>query len=288
VYDASSGYVFVGNMTGTLYSVVGGATPSLHGSAVAGNDAIADAPLVDSTTGSVFAFVSEGGPYSWTGYNAIYQFSTQFTTLGFPGVVSVGSAAQAGTGYYLYDGMFDNAYFTSNGTGNLWVVGNTGVTTGATLYQVAVSGGSLTGTVTARVTGLTPNATNAYPWPSPLTEFYNSNNAKDYVFFSVNRGNKSSCTNTAGSGCIMGYDVTTPTAPVLLGVQNYTTPGTNGCWATSGIVIDNDATSTGASQIYYVGMNGTAAGGPNGATSSHCTASTGYTVNAVQAAQINP
>ncbi len=34
----------------------------------------------------------------------------------------------------------------------------------------------------------------------------------DYVFFSVNRGTASGCTNAAGDGCILSYNVTNPTA----------------------------------------------------------------------------
>jgi hypothetical protein len=284
VYDYTSGYVFVGNMTGTLYSVVGGAAASVHGSAAIG-DAIADGPVVDSTEHVVYAFVTTG-TVGEPGSNVIYQFSTAFTGYGTPGFVAIGTG---GAGYYLYNGMFDNTYFQSaNGTGNLWVVGNTGVTTGASLYRVGVSGGNLSGSSTAVVNNLTPNATGAYPWPSPLTEFYNAVAGIDYVFFSVNRGNKTGCTNTAGHGCIMSYNINNPASPTLAGAQDYTTPGGSGCWATGGIVIDNDANTTGASQIYFIGLDGTAAGGPKGATSSHCAASTGYTVDAIQAAQSAP
>ena len=92
------------------------------------------------------------------------------TSLASAGTVGVGTGA---TGYYLYAGNFDNVYYdSSNNTGNLYVVGNTGATTGAILYQVGLSGGFLTGTATAVVTGLT--ASGAYPWPSPVTEFCNN------------------------------------------------------------------------------------------------------------------
>ena len=39
----------------------------------------------------------------------------------------------------------------------------------------------------------------------------------DYVFFSVNRGNKTGCTTTAGNGCILSYNVSTPTAVAISG-----------------------------------------------------------------------
>jgi len=118
----------------------------------------------------------------------------------------------------------------------------------------------------------------------------------DYIFFSVNRGTASGCTSTYGNGCVLAYNVTNPTSVSLSGSGlNVKTPGTSnssaGCWATGGIVIDNSGTTTGASQIYFLNLNGIAAGGPvsGGKTSSSCTSGTATNViNAVQASQANP
>jgi hypothetical protein len=280
VYDPVSGYVFVGDLSGTLYSVgsgnAGTTSGSKHGSLKVG-DAIADGPFVDSNAESVYAFVTTNG----SGNNAVYQFSAAFTA-------SSSSSAAIGTGtpgYYLYSGDFDNVYYSSSSyTGNLYVVGNTGATTGGTLYRVPVTS-SLLGTPVSAVTSLT--ASGAYPWPSPLTEYYNASESADFVFFSVNRGNEAGCTNTAGNGCILSYNISGAT-PVLSGGQDLATPTGSGCWATGGIVIDNDATTTGASQIYFVNLNGTQAGGPSGATSSNCAGSAGPILDAVQASQANP
>jgi hypothetical protein len=200
--------------------------------------------------------------------------------------VEVEPLGTGGAGYNIYSGAFDNVYFSSaNGTGNLYAVGNTGTTTGATLYQIPITG-SIAG-VNSAVTGLTPNAANAYPWPSPATEFYS--NSTDYLFFSVNRG--TSCSTSAGNGCILSYSVNSPTSVTFKGAQNYTNVGTNGCWATGGIVIDNSASNiTGAQQIYFVNLNGAAAGGVDGATpaSGNCTSGAGPTIDAVQASQASP
>jgi hypothetical protein len=211
----------------------------------------------------------------------------------YPGVLPLytSGANNGATGHYLYSGNFDNVYFnSSNGTGNLYVVANTGVTTGGTLYRVSLSGGALVvGGVTAAATGLT--ASGAYPWPSPLTEFYNSNTSTDYVFFSVNRGNVGSCATGAGNGCIMSYNVTNPASVTLSGEQNYPNPTGNGCWATGGIVIDNDASlASGASQIYFTSLNGAAAGNPSAQTSSACSAgaASGTTIQGIQAGQSAP
>jgi hypothetical protein len=87
----------------------------------------------------------------------------------------------------------------------------------------------------------------------------------------------------------LSFNVTNPSAIAISGTGlNVTTPASPGCWATGGIVVDNDATTTGASQIYLVNLDGAAAGGPNGSTSSNCAAGSAVTIDAVQAQQSNP
>ncbi len=351
--------VYVGDKAGVLHCVTA-STGAIFGTSSALGGEIVDSPLIDSGANCVLVFVDS---------DAVYDFSEQFFPSG-EGSVGIGTG---GTGYYLYAGSFDNVYLESGTrTGNIYVVGNTGATTGATLYQVGLST-FLTGTATAVVSGLTPNASGAYPWPSPVTEFCNNgtsacaftaqrtvtgsltNGSKnftvssstpisagdvgsaisgtgipagdtiatyvsptsgtlataatagetnetltiagattsgtDYVFFSVNRGNVGSCTNTAGNGCVLAYNVSHPASVAISGTGlKVTTPGTNGCWATGGLIIDNsDTTKTGAQQIYFVGLNGAAAGGPTGTTqtSSNCSAGSS-TLNATQAQQSNP
>jgi hypothetical protein len=220
------------------------------------------------------------------GENAVDEFTTNSIGSGNTAPAQTQPLGTGGASYGIYSGSFDNAYFSSpSNTGNLYAVGNTGTTTGATLFQIPITNGSIAG-VNSAVTALTPNAASAYPWPSPATEFYD--NGADYLFFSVNRGNKTGCNNAAGNGCILSYNITT-TTPALSGTGlNVTAPGTNGCWATGGLVIDNSATgTTGAQQIYFVNLNGAEAGGAGGAppTSSYCTAGTGPTIQAVQASQ---
>jgi hypothetical protein len=311
VYDSETGfeagYVFVGDMGGVFYSVgsgYGGTTSgTIYGNTGSLGQAIADAPLVDSPQGVEYVFVTTNGSYSWTGYDAVWEFVSIFTTLlppgnsGAPGVVQVGVG---GTGYYLYAGAFDNVYFQSSppsyaATGNLYVVGNTGTAGGGALYQVPISLSALTGASNQVATGL--NSTER-PWPSPATEFCNgactsngteTTSGTDYLFFSVNRGAKTGCTNGAGNGCILSYNISNPASVSQAGSGlNVATPGTNGCWATGGIIIDNSSTASGASEIYFANFNGNTAGGPTGATSSNCTAGSSANIDAVQAAQSGP
>ena len=239
------------------------------------------------------------------GFNTVDQFAvgtiTQSNTTAAP--VATQEVGTGGDGYNLYAGTFDNVYYGSTSstspTGSLYVIGNTGVTTGATLYRIPITSGVM-GAPIAAVTGLTPNAANAYPWPSPLTEFCNgtctvsggvTTSGTDYVFFSVNRGTGASCTATAGNFCIESYSVSNPASLVRSGAQDFTNVGTNGCWGTGGIVIDNDAATTGSSQIYFINLNGAAAGGGSGGgttASANCTAGGAPTINAIQGAQNVP
>ena len=379
VYDSEdgfqAGYVFVGDMGGVFYSVgsgYGGTTSgTIYGNTGSLGQAIADAPLVDCPQGVEYVFVTTNGSYSYPGYDAVWEFVSIFTNLppsgqsDSPGIVPVG---KGGTGYYLYAGTFDNVYFQSSppffaSTGNIYVVGNTGIAGGATLYQVPISWSALTGASNAVASSL--NSTE-YPWPSPATEFCSGACASptvsgctfttssttvtctsggfssgyvglsiagtgippgatittytsptvvkisedpsanesspgvsltigvtisgtDYVFFSVNRGTKTGCTNAAGHGCILSYNINNPNSVTQAGSGlDVTTPGTNGCWATGGIVIDNSSNVAGASQIYFANLNGNTAGGPTGPTSGSCTAGLAASVNGVQAAQNSP
>jgi hypothetical protein len=247
------------------------------------------------------------------GLNTVDQFAVSTITQGSTTATAVGTqtVGTGGDGYNLYDGTFDNVYFNStNGaspTGSLYVVGNTGVTTGATLYRIPITN-NVMGTPTTPITGLTANLANAYPWASPLTEFCNafkgpctvsggatSGGGTDYIFFSVNQGTGTNCTGGAGYECILSYSVNSPASVTRVGGQSYFNPGTKGCWGTGAIVIDGDATDptviTGASQIYFVSLNGAAAGGGTGGAttaSANCTAGAAPTINAIQASQNNP
>ena len=312
VLDTVSGYIFVGDMGGTLYSVGSGTTVGAPAGVVHGNtgviaDAFADAPLVDSNTGRVFAFANQSKTAVYTGDNVVFGLTTAFTNATGIGTSPITETVDNGaTGHYLYAGGFDNVYFQSGtGTGNIYAVGDTGLTTGASLYRIGLSAGNLIGgsAVTQAATGLS----DGYAWPSPLTEFCNgactvttggtcgtgvtcTNSGTDYVFFSVNQGAKEGCTTTAGNGCIMSYNVSnpgtvsTPIAAVFSGAQNYPNVGTIGCWATGGIVIDNDASTTGASEIYFTSLNGAEAVNPGSA----CSAGSPATINAIQAEQNAP
>jgi hypothetical protein len=296
VYDPVSGNVFVGDTGGYLYAV-SSASGSVHGTSSKLGDVIIDGPLVDPSAGMVYAFVTTNS----NGDNAVFQFPTSFTSGAGNGSVAVGTG---GAGYYLYAGDFDNVYYESlTPAGNLWVAGNTGATTGpGTLFRIPITSSGMGPPVPAIAT-LT--GSNLPPWPSPLTEFCNEPDTievtgacrtdgtnttagTDYLFFSVHAGAVGTCTNSSGNGCVLSFNITTPTSPTLSGSFNVTNVGSPGCWATGGIVIDNsDLPELGGSQVYFMNLNGNNPGGPagNAVTSSACGTGTGNTIQAVQSSQ---
>ncbi len=311
VYDQNSGCVFVGDSNGFVYSVnsgiSGGATCTgafgIYGRsnqlALANGEGIYDAPLFDPSSGTFFVFVSEstGGICTSSGANCVAEFRT--TTIASGDVSALPLEADplgaAGTAANpIYSGSFDNTYYSSaGGTGNLYVVGGTGMMAGAALYRIPIISGTMSGSAASAVSGLSGGA--GYPWPSPATEFYNANfgGGTDFLFFSVNDGAQSGCTNAAGNGCILSYNITTAAVSLEGTGQNFATPGGNGCWATGGIVVDNDATSAGASQIYLMNLNGEDAGTLNSGgavvpASGNCAAGATTSLQAIQASQSAP
>ncbi len=311
VVDDGLGCVYVGDTAGYVYRVNSGisgtactsTTFSANAkSAILGNGpntGIFDGVLLDPSAGELYAFVAASKVMGTCALNdnCVAQYPTDFANAASP--TQVESTGGGGASYPLYAGTFDNVYYSAaTPTGNLYIAGDTGVTTGASLDRIPIANGVMGTPFTARV-NMTPNG--AHPWPSPLTEFCNNGaspcvasgtattSGTDRLFLSLNRASFTGCNNSAGNGCVLAFDISTPSSAItFLGGLPVTTPGTNGCWASGGIIIDNAASSPGASQIYFFNQNGGAAGGPNGPTSSNCTAGTPTSVNAVQASQSNP
>jgi len=296
VYDNVTGNVILGDFGGVLYSVT--ASSGTVNKTISVGDAIADAPLVDSSAGKLYAFVTTSTDIN-PGDNEVYELSTNFTSIAGASAQPVGTG---GGGYYLYAGTFDNVYYSSaTFTGNLYAVGNTGGATGANLYQIPITNSTMAVPVPV-FSGLSGGG--AHPWPSPLNEFCNNglsacttNGTKttagtDYIFFSVYHGNETGCTNGDGNGCVLSYNVSNPATVAQAGTGlNVTTPAGVGCWPTGGIVIDNSVpagTLSGASQIYFIGLGANTAGGSTGATSGNCAPTTAGTMSATQASQSSP
>jgi len=151
VYDPGTGYVFVADSGGYLYSYnVAPSTPvhemtSSKMTFATGTTGIVDAPLVDSTAKTVYvsagtdANTSTSNTFNCevaTGCSGIFQFATTNTTVGtgacnatsgtsWPAGTNCGQEAVFGVSSYpnMYDGDFDNTYYTAGTgkTGRLWV-----------------------------------------------------------------------------------------------------------------------------------------------------------------------
>lgn len=311
VYDNDTGCVYVGNSQGYLYRVNSGivgpicdsnsfslsVTSALLGvSTTTQLQGIFDAPLVDSTQGTVYVFVAASatigsGRYVCEKITCLAQYKTNFGSGAPPANnINVGSG---GPGFLWFDGAFDNVYYSStNGTGNLYALQSIGG--GGNFAQVPISNNSFS--MYNIIGGLgTP-----YPiWASPFTEFCNNGpnpcvvsngqttEGNDYVFFSGNFDTFTTSGGTAcsGSGCAVSwlvnnpYDVSFyPEADMFL---NFPATGYS-CYGTGAFVIDNASTEIGTSNVYFVNMNGnTAAGDFVGL----CSREGGNTVQAVQASQ---
>jgi len=152
-------------------------------------------------------------------------------------------------------GAFDNLYLTSaNGSspsGNFYICGNPGGL--ATLYRIPITSNAI-GTAVAVATLASKNA----PDCSPVTEFFNSTTAVDWLFVSVSAtGNQSSCT---ASGCIYSFNATTALAAGATASAGLASAG-----GTSGIVIDNiGASSSTVANIYYSTLSDQACTGGTG------------------------
>jgi hypothetical protein len=274
VYDATSGKVFVGDYLtnsrsncassttpcGFLYAVNATSAAVVKSARLDFTFGINDAPLVDSNAQMIYTFVGAdshsssstnpcGAPH-FSSCAGVFQMPT-----GYPSGGS-GTETTVGAGFeFLMSGMADNIYFNSTNaaspTGHLYVVGNTG-SGNNTLYQVSITNNVMSTTATAGPV-LSSNFTNhIFAAGLQITENFTGTN--DYIFVSVLAyGGPSGCgTASLANGCVMGFNVTSGT----ISGSTATTGATAEAGGTSGIIIDNTASSpSGASNIYYTPLS---------------------------------
>jgi hypothetical protein len=158
--------------------------------------------------------------------------------------VPVGTGNTTYTGPYGVD--FNNAWYTGVGTPLMYVVG-TGAGTTPTLYSVGFNGsGLMNGTANGTTAALTTGAADA----SPLSEYFNTTLAKDFLFVGVTNH----CVATTGggaAGCVMRLDITAGFPTVNAATVSLAAAG-----GTTGIIIDNSSGITQASSIYYATKTG--------------------------------
>jgi hypothetical protein len=256
--DPVTNLIFVGDRYGYLHSLTTSGTGLLTsgqlGNVTAGGPGINDGPLVDveGSTSHVYVFVQDTNVSVYTYIN---EFATGTSISGTYGT-AVGFSGVSGM-QLLYDGAFDNQWYSSGGTsGNLYVCGvDSTNSTYPTLFQVSLP----------LVAGTNPTSVHTYATLtngpagcSPPTEFYNG--TTDYLFLSVTaNGSQSACTGACMYSFILPANTTTHT-----GAAN---SGLNVAGGSSGIVIDNSGSATGESQIYYTTLSSQSCNG-NGTTGS--------------------
>jgi hypothetical protein len=121
VFDHSSGKVFLRDALGFLYSVT--SSGAVVQSAQLDNaGVVGDGPIVDSTAGKVYVFVTQSAAGSMGGgnHNGVAQFNTGFGSMANPDGYVVGNGS--GNSVPTLSGAFDDAYYTSSdATGKLYV-----------------------------------------------------------------------------------------------------------------------------------------------------------------------
>jgi hypothetical protein len=241
--------------------------------------AIVDAPVVDGTTGMVFAV--NGTETSSNG--RIVQANTALVS---QGSFAIGGSAAAGSAFY--SGAFDNAYITSaagNTLGHMYVCGKEAANADRpAIYQLSFTAatGVVSGVGATPFIGLTNGNTEAC---SPITEFFNS--GTDWIFFSVGAnmnpsgaGPVPAACRVASIGCVLSVNVTSGTWPPAAATNGVPTPS-NPAGATSGFVVDNVSASAQTSNIYFSLAVNSVGGGP-GLPSCNTTTGVGCAVKLTQ------
>jgi len=230
VLDANTGRLFIGANNGRVFSLnvntPAGVTSVQVGAGT--NPGFFDSPMFDATGGSVFAITSNDSVSTGA---SVVQINA--ATLAVITRVSIGQGSAGGTAVNLYDGDFDNAYYTNPATGHMLVCGTGAADRSPYRYLLGFNGsGVLQPGSSVQLT------TDTAARCSPVTEFFNPNisGGTDFFFWGVTR----TCPGFAAVGCVMALanETTLSSAKVAGG--------------TSGIVIDNTyVTMDGGSSIYF-------------------------------------
>lgn len=233
VFDWDTNQIFFTDSNGRIDYVTDiGASPSVVYSPILANgNPSPNSVILDGTNQMVYASFNSNG----TNAVIVQARANMISTVSVP----VGAPSPSFTG--PYDPDFNNAWYTGSGTPLMYVAG-TGAGTIPTLYSVGFSGSGVMNTFPNTSTALTTGTADS----SPVSEFYNVQLNKDYLFVGVTNN----CIATLGggtAGCVMSLDITNGFPSV-----NANSVALSAAGGTSGIIVDNDNLSLSqASSIYY-------------------------------------
>lgn len=242
VLDQVTKNLFLGDAKGVLYQI-SSTNPATRKSLAVGtsaggarNPAILDGPLVDASSGTVFATSSNDGT-SAVVVQADTATLTQMTR------ARIGEGSTGGTTVRIYDGAFNDNYFTNPSTGYLFACGTGSSDTTPWRYFFGFTGVKMNVTPSTSMQILNSTGSRC----SPITEFFNQNvgaTGTDFFFWGIT----SNCSGTGTSGCIFArtnFDVVTKV---------------NSGGGTSVVITDNNSTAGQASSVYFTNQNNPGSG----------------------------
>jgi hypothetical protein len=275
LYDGgASGNIFVADSGGFLYSYK--ASTAAHqmtsSKLTYGALAIADGPIVDSTTEKVYVWVGDDANTSTsigcdnaTGCSGVFQFAATNTTVptgatvcnatsttAWPTGSNCGEESVFGSGNPAipndYDGAFDHIYEVGTGTtGNIWTCTEhtpASGTAGPRLsYTPLQTNGGIVPTTANTILGISQpaisNLTNANgAGCSPVTEVWGSaGGTDDYIFLSVTASGSLTTTDSTAScrgACLYNFVVATGGTATTAGTRTLPTTAEAGITAAGG------------------------------------------------------
>jgi hypothetical protein len=240
VYHTAANAVFFTDSNGRIDYVAdhGASSTVTYGPIVAAGTTSLNPVIIDNAGGFVY------GTFNTNGTNALVVQATP--SLASSVSVAVGAGNTTYTGPYGVD--FDNTWYTGAASppataALMYAVGTGAAGTTPTLYSVGFGAGGVMNGTTANSTALT-SAAGADA--SPLTEYFNTGLAKDFLFVGVTNHCRAT-TGGGAAGCVMSLNITAGFPTVNAGTTALAAGG-----GTTEIVIDNSNTTlTQASSIYY-------------------------------------
>jgi hypothetical protein len=262
VYDGGTDTVFVACQGGFLYGyTTASGTPVPMANPVqlaASNPGIIAPPIVDSTNHVLYAFYAEDvntkeQEMAQMVYTATPTFSSAATAdLSTAGTNRVTLTTQNNNTNFAADGAFSHSYFSgfSAATSFLYACGpnSAGKPTGIALLQLSFNDSRILSGAAANVATLdsTLNVNNAAAC-SPMTHYFNTNTATDYLFFSIP---------PLATNNVLAFDITNNTAGGALSPASTATVA----GGASGMIVDGADPSDQASSLYFTSLSAGADG----------------------------